>query len=88
MDKERERLNQEWITVNAVREMLKISTRGNIAKSTYDEALEVGGEIYPELLGENVSILRRERFSNITKEYKQKAKLLSIREKKKQKQLN
>lgn len=61
---------------------MKISTRGNIAKSTYDEALEVGGEIYPELLGENVSILRRERFSNITKEYKQKAKLLSIREKK------
>lgn len=75
-----ERFNKEWITLNAVREMLKISSRGNIEKSRYEDAFEVGGEIYPELLGEEVSLLRRERLSNLTKEYIQKAEYLSVRE--------
>jgi hypothetical protein len=82
MNTELNRLNSEWISVNALRELLKISTKGDIGKSTYDDALELGGEIYPELLGDDVSLIRRERQSGITKEYKQKAKLLSIREEK------
>ncbi|MFC4634246.1 hypothetical protein ACFO3O_10030 [Dokdonia ponticola] len=80
MEYELNRLNSEWVSVNALRELLKIATHGDIGKSTYDEALDLGGEIYPELLGEEVSLIRRERQSGITKEYKQKAKLLTIRE--------
>jgi hypothetical protein len=80
MKDELNRLNSEWVSVNALREFLKISTKGDIGKSTYDNALELGGEIYPELLGDDVSLIRRERQSGITKEYKQRAKLLTIRE--------
>lgn len=79
MDDEKIRLNGEWVSVNAIREMLKIATRGDIRKSTYDDALEFGGEIYPELLAEDVSLIRRERQSPITKEYIQRAKLRSIK---------
>ena len=74
------RLDSEWAAVNAFREILKIAYRGDIRKSTYDEALELGGELYPELLDEENSLIRRERQSNITKEYIQKAKLISKKE--------
>ncbi|MBP6236680.1 MAG: hypothetical protein KA270_06865 [Saprospiraceae bacterium] len=80
MENEINRLNSEWVVVNATREMLKIANGGDIRKSSYNDALELGGEIYPELLAEEVSLIRRERLSSITKEYIQKAKLLSIRE--------
>jgi len=83
MDQEQKRLNSEWVSVNAFREVLKIAHSGDLRKSTYDEALELGGEIYPELLDEENSLLRRERQSSITKEYIQKAKLISKRERNK-----
>lgn len=77
------RINNEWVSLNAIREILKIATKGDFTKSTYDVALELGGELYPELLGKEKSILRRNRQSAATKEYIQKAKLKSIKEKKK-----
>ncbi len=71
------RINSEWITLNAVRGMVKIAVKGDLAKSTYDNALELGGELYPALLGADASILKRERESEIAKEYRQRARLRS-----------
>lgn len=78
-----DRLNVEWISLNAFRGLSKIASQGNMEKSTYDNALELGGALYPELLGGEVSVLKRERESDTTKEYRQKAQLSSIRDKKK-----
>lgn len=74
---ESNRLDSEWVTLNAVRELMKMSTKGDMRKSTYDAAMEFGGEIQPELLGEDVSLLRRERESDTVKEYRQRARLKS-----------
>ncbi|EHA7336974.1 hypothetical protein JMI06_004521, partial [Salmonella enterica] len=74
-----ERINQEWIALNAIRGMVKIASKGSMSKSTYDNALDLGGVLYPELLGPENSLLRRERESDTTKEYRQKAELRSIR---------
>ncbi|MEQ9882106.1 hypothetical protein ABRP83_07960 [Pectobacterium brasiliense] len=74
-----ERINQEWVALNAIRGMIKIASKGSMSKSTYDNALDLGGSLYPQLLGPENSILRRERESDTTKEYRQKAELKSIR---------
>lgn len=71
------RIDSEWIALNAFRELLKISTKGDLAKSTYDDALNFGAEMYPALLGKENSILRRVRESDTTKEFRQKARLKS-----------
>lgn len=71
------RLDSEWVALNAFRELLKIATKGDGAKSTYDQALEFGGEFYPELLGRQSSLLRRERESDTTALYRQRAGLIS-----------
>ncbi|MBO2557941.1 hypothetical protein I6M33_16545 [Shewanella algae] len=75
-----DRLNAEWISLNAFRGLTKIASRGDMVKSNYDNALQLGGEVYPELLGDEVSLLKRERESDTTKEYRQKANLSSIRD--------
>lgn len=74
------RINAEWVTLNAVRGMTKLAAKGDIGKTTYDNALELGGELYPELLGPGTSILRRERESDTTKEFRQRARLRGIKE--------
>jgi hypothetical protein len=74
------RLDAEWVTLNAVRGMVKIAANGDLAKATYDNALEFGGELYPAMLGADSSILRRERESDTVKEYRQKAQLKSIKQ--------
>lgn len=76
-DEKKVRINNEWVSLNAIREILKIATKGDFTKSTYDVALELGGELYPELLGKEKSILRRNRQSAAAKEYIQKARLKS-----------
>lgn len=73
------RLDSEWVTVNAVRGLTKIASKGDARKSTYDIALEFGGELYPALLGADASILRRQRESDTAKEYRQRARLKSIK---------
>ena len=75
-----DRLNAEWISLHAFRGLTKIASRGDMVKSTYDNALQFGGKVYPELLGDDVSLLKRERESDTTKEYRQKAELSSIRD--------
>ncbi len=74
------RIDAEWIALNAFRSLAKIASKGDIAKSTYNNALDLGGELYPELLGPDTSVLRRERESDTAKEFRQRAELLSIRE--------
>lgn len=73
------RLDSEWVALNAIRGLTKIAAKGDARKSTYDNALEFGGELYPALLGADASILRRERESDTAKEYRQKAQLKSIK---------
>ncbi|MES9897847.1 MAG: hypothetical protein ABW148_02355 [Sedimenticola sp.] len=77
---ESQKLDAEWIALNAFRGLTKIASHGDMERSIYDAALDLGGELYPELLGPEVSILKRERESDITKEYRQKASLRSIRD--------
>jgi len=72
------RLEAEWLALNAFRELTKIASKGDIAKSTYDHALELGGALYPDLLGPQSSLLRRDRESDTAKEYRQVARLRSI----------
>lgn len=74
-----DRMNQEWIALNAIRGMVKIASKGSMTKSTYDNSLDLGGALYPELLGPEKSVLKRERESDTTKEYRQKAELQSIK---------
>lgn len=69
------RVDSEWVALNAFRELVKIASKGDFEKSSYDNALEFGGELYPGLLGADVSILRRTRESDTAREYRQKAEL-------------
>ena len=62
------RIDPEWITLNAFRDLLKIASKGDLSKSTYNEALEFGGALYPALLGRESSVLRRVRESDTTME--------------------
>lgn len=73
------RIDSEWVALNAFRELLKIASKGQLAKATYDQALEFGGELYPELLGAETSLLRRVRETDTTKEYRQRARLVSVK---------
>lgn len=75
-----DRINQEWVALNAIRGMVKIASKGSITKSTYDNSLELGGALYPDLLGAQNSQLKRERESDTTKEYRQRAELQSIKD--------
>lgn len=79
MEEQINRINQEWVTLNAIRGMVKIASNGSMSKSTYDNTLDLAGELYPELLGPENSLLKRERESDTTKEYRQKAALKSIK---------
>src|SRR5690242_7284279 len=74
------RVDAEWVALNALRDPVKVATRGDIAKSTYRNAQDLGGAMYPELLGPEHSILWRERESDTTGEYRQRVRLRSMRE--------
>lgn len=74
------RINSEWVTLSAIRGVAKIAVKGDLGKATYDNALKLGGELYPALLGPDASILRRERESDTAKEYRQRASLKTIRQ--------
>lgn len=72
------RLDIEWMAVSAVRDLLKIASKGNHSKATYSNSFKLGGELYPELLGYEASILRRDDENEIVKEFRQRAELQSI----------
>lgn len=79
MNENTSRIDAEWIALNAFRGLTKIASKGDMAKSTYDNAMDLGGALYPELLGPETSVLRRDRESDTAKEYRQRAKLKSIK---------
>lgn len=76
------RIDAEWVALNAFRGLTKIASRSDMLKSTYEKALDLGGVLYPELLGPDVSLLRKERESDLVKEYRQRATLSSIKQSK------
>lgn len=78
LESDGERINQEWVALNAIRGMIKIATKGDISKGTYDNSLDFGAELYPELLGAENSLLRRVRESDTAREYRQRAELRSV----------
>lgn len=75
------RVDCEWVALNAFRELVRVASRGDYTKSNYNNALDLGGVMYPELLGREVSVLQRARESEFAGEYRQKAEVLSVREK-------
>ncbi|GAA0410509.1 hypothetical protein GCM10009133_18800 [Cocleimonas flava] len=75
-----ERLDPEWLTLNAVRDLIKLAAQGDNSKSTYNKALDLGAAICPEILGDDVSILRHNRESDLTKEYRQRARYKSLKD--------
>lgn len=79
-DDDRSRLDSEWVTANAVRELISLATQGDSSKSTYNRALELGAAICPDILGEDVSVIRRFRESDTAREYRQKAQAKSLKE--------
>lgn len=83
MSQDASRLEAEWVGLTAFRGLLKVASRSDMLKSTYDNALDFGAALYPELLGPEHSMLWRERESDTTREYRQRAQLLSVRESRK-----
>jgi len=73
------RVDAEWLALNAFRELIKVASKGDDQKATYDNALGLGGALCPTLLGTD-SMLRRARETDTTREYRQKARLLSIKQ--------
>ena len=82
MRSDNKRLDAEWLAVSAFRELSKIASKGDMKLSTYNGALNLGGELYPQLLGRDTSIIRRVRESDLAREYRQLAQLRSLKEKK------
>ena len=68
-----DRVEAEWTAINAFREIIRIGARGDSSKATYFHALNLGGELYPELLGDDVSLLKRGQESDLAREYRQRA---------------
>ncbi|QDU54271.1 hypothetical protein [Aeoliella mucimassa] len=66
--------------MNAVRELIRLATEGDGRKSTYDQALELGALICPEILGPDVSLIRRNRESDTAREYRQRAEAKTLKE--------
>ena len=76
---EPDRLDAEWVSVSAIREMLHLVHDGNSASSTYAKALSLGEDVVPALLGRDVSLLQRESISHTAREYRQRAEMQTRR---------
>ncbi|QDV70631.1 hypothetical protein Poly24_43570 [Rosistilla carotiformis] len=77
MADEQSRLDSEFVTLNAVRELIRLATDGDARKSTYDQALEFGAQICPKILGDD-SLLKKHRESDMVRKYRQKARAMSV----------
>ncbi len=75
---ERERLDLEWITLSAIRDVIRISTNGDTSQGSYRKAIALGEKITPDILGSDVSLLRQSRELDLTKEFRQKARYKSM----------
>lgn len=71
-DENRSRLDSEWVSLNALRELIRLATHGDSGKATYDQALALGEKILPQILGED-SLIKRAKESDVAREFRQKA---------------
>ena len=65
-----EQLDVEWLVINALRETVKIATRGDM-RATYEQVIKLGQKLYPDLYNSEESILVKENESDLIKEYQQ-----------------
>jgi len=72
------RLDAEWLATTAFREVIRVSTKGDTNKSSYRNALDLGRELLPNLLGTD-SLLRKANQSEDAQEYRQRAEAESNR---------
>jgi hypothetical protein len=72
MSHDQQRLNSEWLATNAFRDVIDLATEGDSNKATYAQAIALGGQVVPALLGED-SLLKRAHEGDLTREYRQKA---------------
>ena len=71
-ENERLRLNTEWATTNALREIINIARRGDI-QATYRHAIALGEDLLPELFDPHKRILEPAAESDNARYYRQKA---------------
>lgn len=74
---ENRRLDVEWVTLNALREMLGIAVKGENSP-TYKDALELGAALLPELFDTDTSVIALGQESLLVREYKQRAEAESL----------
>jgi len=74
------RLDVEWTTLNAIREMLGIALKG-VSTPTYEQALALGRILSPELFDSAASLIGKGNEQQIVREYRQKAEARSEKEK-------
>lgn len=67
-----ERLDAEWVGLNALRETLRIAFKGQAAP-TYSDTLRVARDLAPELYHPNVSVLAQAQEQPAVREYRQRA---------------
>ncbi len=70
------RLQNEWATLSAIREMLGIATKGAV-QPTYEQSLAVGKVIAPKIFASNKTIIGKTPENQLVQEYRQKAARLS-----------
>jgi hypothetical protein len=73
---DREKLDSEWVTLVALRELLGLALQSGASQSTYQQALTLGATLVPKILGAD-SLLRQNLESATAREYRQKAEAKS-----------
>lgn len=73
---DRERLDAEWVTLNAIREMLGIALKGRL-QPTYDQSLAFGKVLAPKIFSSDASIIGKGNESQLAQEYRQAAEAQS-----------
>ena len=71
--------NVEWLTLQALRDMLGIAFKGGF-QPTYQQALDLGKVIAPEIFDSDKTLLGKDSERLLVKEYKQRAEAKSVSE--------
>jgi hypothetical protein len=74
---DRIRLDAEWTTLNALRELIRIAVRGR-ENVTYERALGLANELLPELFNPDESLISKGQEPPIIREYRQMAEAKSL----------
>jgi hypothetical protein len=74
-----ERLDTEWATLSAIREMLGVALKGEVSP-TYSQSLAFAKVIAPGIFDSERSVLGKDKEQEIVQEYKQRAQAMSALE--------